>query len=207
MSMRIPNFRGQRALVLHPRDRNRDGVVEQLKRLGLAVATRWPAEVIGAEGIDVAFFDSDTGFDGLFAWKPGQADVPLIAMLGSEAPGRLAWTLAQRPAAYLTKPVGSTGVFTALTVAFHTFALHRAEAVERRAIENRLERRDAVVAAAATLMCRCGVDAAGAIRTLRRESMRRRSPLDAISALVLAGKWLPGTEGEERTGGVRTRTA
>ena len=207
MSMRIPNFRGHRALVLHHRDRNRDAVVEQLRRLGVAVVVRWPVEMISADGIDVAFFDSDMGFDGLFAWRPGQASVPLIAMLGSEAPGRIAWTLSQRPCAYLTKPIGSTGVFSALTIAFHTFALQRAEAIDRRAMENRLERRDAVVAAAAALMCRCGVDAEAAIRMLRRESMRRRTPLEAISALVLAGKWLPGAEVEERASGARTRTA
>lgn len=191
MIMRIPNFRGRRALVLHHRDRNRAAIVDQLERLGLFVSIRWPAEAVCADGIDFLFFDSDGGFNGLFAWKPGEAGVPLIATLGSEAPGRIEWTLEQRPSAYLIKPVGSTGVFTALTIAYHDFAARHADAEERASLVRSLGLRDSVVAAAATLMVRCDIGAEDAIRLLRRESMRRRSTLDAVSALVLAGKWLP----------------
>lgn len=207
MIMGSPNFRGQRALVLLPRDRNREAVGAQLERLGLFVAVRWPAEAVSAENSDVVFFDADTGFDGLFDWRPGRASVPLIAVLGSEAPGRIAWTLAQRPSAYLMKPVGSAGVFTALTIAFHTFALQCEDAVERRALEERLELRDTVITAAATLMRRCNVDAVAALRMLRRESMHRRSPIDAISALVLAGKWLPPPELSKGEDSNRARSA
>jgi AmiR/NasT family two-component response regulator len=189
--MRIPNFRGRRALVLHPRDRNRAAIVEQLERLGLFVSIRWPAEQVGADGVDVAFFDSDTGFDGLFAWKPGEAVVPLVAALGSEAPGRIEWTISQRPSAYLSKPIGSTGVFSALSIAYHDFARRRTEAEERATLAQRLEVRDVVVAAAAALVQRCGTNPATAVKLLRRESMRRRSPLEAVCALVLAGRWLP----------------
>jgi AmiR/NasT family two-component response regulator len=189
--MLIPNFRGRRALVLHPRDRNRAAIVEQLERLGLFVSIRWPAEAVRAEAVDVVFFDSDTGFDGLFAWKSGDAAMPLVAALGSEAPGRIEWTINQRPSAYLAKPVGSTGVFSALSIAYHDFALRRAEAEERAALVRRLEIRDVVVAAAAALVQRCGADPAVAVRLLRRESMRRRCPIEVVSALVLAGRWLP----------------
>ena len=189
--MLIPNFRGRRALVLHPRDRNRNAIVDQLERLGLFVAIRWPADAVRADGVDVIFFDSDSGFDGLFSWKSGYASVPLVAALGSEAPGRIEWTISQRPSAYLSKPIGSTGVFSALSIACHDFALRRAEAEERVALKRRLEVQDVVVAAAAALVQRCGTDPATAVRLLRRESMRRRSPLEAICALILAGRWLP----------------
>ncbi len=191
MTMGIPNFRGQRALVLHPEDRNRDAILEQLERLGVSARARWPAEAVSSVGVDMAFFDSDLGFDGLFEWAPGGSTVPLIATLGSEAPGRIEWTLRQRPSAYLFKPIGSTGVFSALSIAFHEFAQRSAQEKAQRRSEERLNMRGAVLLAAATLMRRYEADADIAFRMLRAESMRRRTTLEAVSLLVLQGKWLP----------------
>ena len=47
------------------------------------------------------------------------------------------------------------------------------------------------IAAAADLMHRHDVGADAALRLLRQESMRRRSSIEAVAALVLDGKWLP----------------
>ena len=188
---RIPNFRGLQALVLHRSDRNRDAVVAQLERLGVTASAAWPAERVGAAACDVVFFDSDMGYDDLFGWPPGQAPVPLIAVLGSEAPGRIEWTLAQAPSAYLLKPIGSTGVFSALAIAFHHFAVDGARTEAVRQLEGRLEMRGTVLAAAIALMRRHGIDERAALAMLRAESMRRRLTLEAASTLVLEGSWLP----------------
>ncbi|HUC64384.1 MAG TPA: ANTAR domain-containing protein [Stellaceae bacterium] len=208
MTMRIPNFRNKRALLLHRHDRNLDAVVEQLEKLGVYVTVRWPAEGVSASDTDVVFFDSDLAFDGLFAWMPGAAPAPLIAMLGSEAPGRIEWTLAQQQSAYLLKPIGSTGVFTALSIAFHHFALRRAQEEELCRLEAGLERRADVIQATVTLMRRYEVSPETAFRMLRAESMRRRATLGAVSSLILDGKWLPSPReaqkqmpGKRRTSG------
>jgi AmiR/NasT family two-component response regulator len=199
---RIPNFRGLRALVLHQPDRNRDALIVQLERLGLGAEAAWPAERASAASRDVVFFDSDTGFDRLFAWPPGEAPIPLIAILGSEAPGRIEWTLAQAPSAYLFKPIGSTGVFSALAIAFHRFAVDtgRIDAIQQ--MEQRLQMRGTVLAAAIALMRRHGIDERAALAMLRAESMRRRLTLEAVSALLLDGRWL--REPAERGGAAGT---
>lgn len=204
MRMRIPNFRGRRALLLHPRDRNSDGIVEQLEKLGVPVEEQWPASSVSGAEADVVLFDSDLGFDGLFAWNPGAAPAPLIAIMGSEAPGRIEWTLAQEPSAYLPKPIGSTGVFTALSIAFHNFGLKQERDRERN--EAHLERRGAVVLAAATLMRRYDVDAGAAFRMLRVESMQRRTTLVTVSSLVLDGKWLPAAPRASRPAPGKSRS-
>jgi AmiR/NasT family two-component response regulator len=85
MTARIPNFRGQRAVVLHRADRNCAALVEQLERLGAVVSVKWPATRMSANGADVVFFDSDLGFDDMFAWEP-ERQVLLVAFR-SEAPG------------------------------------------------------------------------------------------------------------------------
>lgn len=190
MTARIPNFRGQRVLVLHRLDRNCEAIVEQLERLGAVVSVQWPAERVAADGVDVVFFDSDLGFDELFAWEPGRSALPLVAILGSEAPGRIEWTLAQEPSAYLMKPVGSTGVFSALSIAFHNFTLRRSREDSLRRMEEQLQLRGTVLRAAILLMKRCAADDAEALRLLRAEAMRRRTTLEAVSSLVLSGHWI-----------------
>lgn len=193
MTKLIQNFRSKRALLLHRRDHNLDAVVGQLEKLGVCVSVRWPAERVSGAEVDLVFFDSDVGFDGLFAWTYGAPPVPLIAMLGSEAPGRIEWTLAQQPSAYLLKPVGSTGVFTVLSIAFHNFEQQQTQELERRRLEARMEARGDVLLATTTLMRRYNLDAERAFRMLRAESMRRRATLGVVSGLVLDGKWLPSS--------------
>lgn len=190
MTAGIPNFRGQRVLVLHRRDRNCEAIVEQLERLGAIAVVQWPAMRVSAEGTDVLFFDSDLGFDELFGWEPGRADLPLVAILGSEAPGRVEWTLAQEPSAYLMKPIGSTGVFSALSIAFHNFALRRSREQALRRSEEQLQLRGTVLRAAVLLMKRYGIDDAEALQLLRAEAMRHRTTLEAVSALILDGHWI-----------------
>lgn len=191
MTMRMPNFRGQRVCVLHPQDRNSAAIAAQLERLGTNVTVTWPTAGITASDADIVFFDSDLGFDGLFGWPPGKPEIPLIAILGSEAPGRIEWALSQEPSAYVMKPIGSTGVFSALCIACHSFALKQGKESALHQLEERVQMREMLLRAVVTLMHRYGGDADQALRALRRESMRRRTTLEAISALVLAGKWIP----------------
>jgi AmiR/NasT family two-component response regulator len=187
---RIPNFRGARALVLHPQDHNCGAIAEQLGRLGVSAWVRWPAERVSTDGADIVFFDVDLGFEGLFGWPAGQAPVPLVAILGSEAPGRIEWMLAQAPSAYLSKPIGSTGVFSTLAIAMHNFALRRAREDTLRRLEERLQMRGVLLRATLELMRRHGIEEQAALSMLRAESMRRRTTLEAVSAWVLEGGWL-----------------
>lgn len=187
---RIPNFRGMRALVLHPPDRNGSAIADQLGRLGVSVWMRWPAERVTADTAEIAFFDVDLGFEGLFAWPTGEAPIPLIAVLGSEAPGRIEWMLAQAPSAYLSKPIGSTGVFSALAIAVHNFARRSAFEGTQRQLEERLQMRGALLRATLKLMRHHGIDEEAALSILRAESMRRRMTLEAVATWIIEGGWL-----------------
>lgn len=202
----IPNFRGKRALVLHPGDLNASAIADQLGRLGLLVSMRWPAERVTAHAAEIVFFDVDLGFEGLFDWPTGEAPVPLIAVMGSEALGRIEWMLAQRPSAYLTKPVGSTGVFCALAIAAHNFARSRASEDRLRQLESRQQMRGVLLRATLELMRRHGVGEEAALSMLRAESMRRRMALEAISMWIIDGGRLQADAGAgERMQGKRPR--
>lgn len=180
----LPNFRGQRALVLHWKDNNRVTLVRQLKTLGLKVDVLWPADTVSADGYDVIFFDADQGYDGLFDWPPGQPPIPLIAMMGSEAPGRIEWTLSRAPSAYLVKPIGSTGVFSALAIAFHTSEA-RDELKDTIAdLTHRAKGRSIVFKAILGVMEHFGLGDDEAYRLLRAESMSQRISIEGLSELI-----------------------
>ena len=99
MTGRIPNFRGMRALVLHRADGNCVALSDQLRRLAIDVRALWPPDERAGFQVDVVFFDVDLGFDGMFPWRGGEAPMPLVAIVGSETPGRLEWAIDQAPAA------------------------------------------------------------------------------------------------------------
>lgn len=181
----LPNFRGRQALVLHRADSNSEILVRQLKSLGLTVRRKWPADDVTAAGIDVIFFDADLGYDGLFAWPANQAPIPLIAVMGSEAPGRIEWTLSQGPSAYLIKPIGSTGVFSALAIAFRTFETQQQLQGSLADLTRRVEARPVLFKAILIVMEGFGLDESEAYQLLRTQSMKHRVSIEELSNLIV----------------------
>jgi len=182
------NFRGARALVVHADDANRETLAITLRRLGLLVALIEPGgegPVPGVEDCDVVFFDADEGLGGVFG-EAAPPDAAYVAMIGVEAPGRLARVVRQRCAGYLMKPIRASGVFTALFISMNEFAQRRREARVRAAMADRLAGRRTVSKAVLRIMTDSGVDDDEAYRLLRRESMRRRMTIEALACERLA---------------------
>lgn len=187
MSAPVINFRGMRAVVLHRQDHNRDALENQLRRIGLQVSCLTPLDGGSLPAADVVFFDADLGYQGLFPWERNAAPVPLIAVLASEAPGRLEWALDQGATSYLLKPIGSKGAFNALVVAFRLFA----ERYEMRSalsdLSERVRARPIVMRAAIAVMQGLGVSDDRALALLRQTAMRERITVEALCARIAAG--------------------
>ncbi|MDX6750078.1 ANTAR domain-containing protein (plasmid) [Geminicoccaceae bacterium 1502E] len=188
----IQNFRGARALVVHGMDANGEALARTLRRLGLFVGRfdpgaggSIPAEL--AQGCDIIFYDADQGIGALFGGDP-LPDVPSVAVIGTEAPSRLARVVRQRSASYLLKPIRSSGVFTALFIAFNEFEVRRAEARRRETLEARVQSRRFVVKAILRLMEREGLSEEGAFKELRKEGMRRRITVEALCREIIAAE-------------------
>jgi two-component system, response regulator / RNA-binding antiterminator len=184
MRTSLPNFRGRSALVLNRSDSNSETLVRKLENLGLAVDVCWPAERVSAKGYDVIFFDADLGYDGLFSWPPDLPPVPMVAMMGSEAPGRIEWAISRTPSAYLTKPIGSTGVFSALAIAFHTFNTQRKLKTAIADLHRRAKARPVVIKAILAVMNQHGVSDTAAYQLLRTESMKQRMSIENLCAQI-----------------------
>jgi AmiR/NasT family two-component response regulator len=170
---------------VHPDDNDRRLLDGRLRRLGLVVHCLESMPLVQvASHADVIFFDVDTGIDGqLEGLAPS---VRLIALVGVETPGRLEWMLAQKPGAWLMKPIRSSGVYTALAMAFHRLKQqHDTERYMER-LRLRARHRDPVEAAILQIVRQNNCTENEAFSLLRREAMNTRSSLVALSELILA---------------------
>jgi two-component system, response regulator / RNA-binding antiterminator len=179
-----PSFIGQQALIVHRPHATVDAIVRQLTQLGITAACHWPEL---PEGLDVTlygvvFFDADLGHDAQFPWPAGECPMPAIALIGSEAPGRVAWAIRRGADAHLPKPVGGGGIYSALLIAREAFGRRQGLRHEVAELEHRLAQREIVAAATASLMQAENLSAANAYRRLRRLAMAERLTIEEMAA-------------------------
>lgn len=176
---------GARAIVLHRPHAVVASVTRQLQAIGLSVEAAWPDLPADAASANFLFFDADMGFDAQFPWQPGAAPLPLIALIGSEAPGRVEWALSAGAQAQILKPVGDGGVYSALLIARHGFATRQTLTAAVDDLRERLGARQTVVRAIVQLTRGAGSEDA-AYDALRRMAMDGRITLEEAAARVVA---------------------
>lgn len=181
---RTPNFRDRHAIILHKPGESIDRLMRQLERLGMKAEVHWPGFPADGSYADVVFFDADNAFDELFPWAPGCAPMPLVAVLGSELPGRIEWAMRQGFSSHVVKPVQSSGVFSALVIAFANFETATETQRLIDALTARLDSRPAVIRAVVALMAACGIDDTAAYARLRSAAMARRVTVEDFCATL-----------------------
>jgi AmiR/NasT family two-component response regulator len=191
---RIPNLGGANAFILHRPHTTVNALARQLVAIGLEVRECWPELPPDALAADFVFFDVDLGFDEQFPWKPGEAPMPLVALIGSEAPGRIEWALSHKADAQLLKPVGTAGVYSALLIARQSFVARRRLADEIAALERRVAERHTIVRAVAALTTQ-GIDDGRAYALLRSLAMSWQVSVEQAARRIVA---MTG-EGDDRS--------
>jgi two-component system, response regulator / RNA-binding antiterminator len=193
--IRIPNLGGAQAVILHRPHPTVQALMRQLTAIGLQVTQTWPE--LGAEALaaDYIFFDADMGHDGMFPWEPGQPPIPMIALIGSEAPGRIEWSLKAGSHAQLLKPVGDNGAYSALLIARDAFDAQQALSAEIADLRRRLEDRQTVVRAVTLLAARGKTDAE-AYAQLRQMAMAWRISFEDAAARIVAAQGGPDDRSE-----------
>jgi len=182
---RIPNLGGARAFILHRPHATANALTRQLVAIGLEASECWPELPADALAADFVFFDVDLGFDEQFPWKPGEAPMPLVALIGSEAPGRIEWALSHKADAQLLKPVGTAGVYSALLIARQSFEARRRLADEIAALETRVADRQMIVRAVAALSSQ-GIDDEQAYAQLRSLAMSWQISIEQAARRIVA---------------------
>lgn len=187
ISRPTPSFIGWRALVVHKPHPNVDALLLQFERIGMAASHCWPeiTDLPELDQFNAVLIDADMGYDGQFPWKPGEAPVPTIALIGSEAPGRVSWAMNQGADAQMLKPIGSAGLYSALVAASHAFAQRKALAAEVDALRARLDSRELLAEATAMLMVRDNISPKAAFQKLRLMAMADRETLEAAAERLI----------------------
>jgi len=182
--LHIPDLGQSRALILHRPHPTVQAIFRQCSAMGLKATESWPELGPDALAADFVFFDADMGYDGQFPWKAGEAPIPMIALIGSEAPGRIEWALSQGADAQLLKPVGDGGVFSALLIARQSFEARRSMRDEIGNLRGRLSERQTVVQAV-TLIAAQGRSEKDAYAVLRHLAMSRRETIEKAAQRIV----------------------
>jgi AmiR/NasT family two-component response regulator len=181
-TIRIPNFRGWRILILHQMDDNIARLSRQLERLGIDVSVNWPVLETPVADAHMVFFDGDKTYEGIFPWPAGEAPVPLVALMGSEAPGRLEWVLQQGISAHMLKPIQSSGIFSTLFLAQSNFEMRRQMQHSIDLLSDRVAKRPLVLHATVEMMKRCNLEEEAAFSVLRSAAMNRQKTIEEFCA-------------------------
>lgn len=179
------NLGGAKAAILHRPHATVTALSRQLAAIGLEVETHWPELGPGALAVDFVFFDADLGYDDQFPWSLGQSPMPMIALLGSEAPGRIEWSLRAGATAQLMKPVGDSGVYAALLIARDGFEAQQTLRTEIATLRDRIEHRQTIVRAVALLAAR-GKSQDDAYDQLRQMAMAWRVTIEEAARRLVS---------------------
>jgi response regulator NasT len=183
--IRTENLGGAIAWILHRPHPSVQGLIRQLGVIGLDVREAWPELPAEAIGADFIFYDADMGHDEQFPWASGQSPMPMIALIGSEAPGRLRWAMEIGAHAQILKPMSDKGVYAALLVARANF--NRAQASEALIsdLQSRLSARQTIVRAVMIFVMK-GKTEAEAYELLRQTAMVWRVTMEAAAERLVA---------------------
>lgn len=186
----IQSFANRRAMVVSRDGRALEALDQTLMKLGISVSyvpLSGDRAEIGVADLqtdrDIMFVDGDLKDPIELPVGPvgGIAPVPIVGLVGIEAPSRLRNLYQLGATAILRKPVHGAIVYSALVLCVNTY--HRLQQMEA-SIELHQERRRqrrAVVKAIVDIMHRHGLDDDEAYRLLRRESMKARLTVEAFS--------------------------
>lgn len=192
---RIPNLGGASAIILHRPHGVVASIARQLEAIGVTPIECWPELSADAVAADFVFFDADLGYDEQFPWQPGAAPMPLVALIGSEAPGRIEWALNHNADAHLLKPVGNAGVYSALLIARRSFDARKQLDSEIRALGERVAARQTIVRAVAILGAR-GLDDEQAYAQLRALAMSWQMNMEDAARRVVVWERDGGRNGQ-----------
>ena len=173
------NFRDFRAVIVTS-DSSAAGTLQTvLPRLGLTVdATSPTLPVTLPPGPRIVFIDGDMALPPA-GEDPGMAaDCAIVGLVGSEAPSRLRGLVSLGAQAFLTKPVHSGSVYSALFLAVNSF--NRSMAMQAR-IEELMQRRKGrahVLRAVTQMVLRDGIGPDQAYDSLRRSAMHARQSVE-----------------------------
>lgn len=184
----LRDIRSFRVQVLHPKDRECDELVAQIRRIGCRVESQWPPEGDISSHVDIAFvlFRQDEITSSIArALSERRASLTVIGIVEFESPAVIEAVVRAGTSAVVTKPIRAFGLLTELIIA-HTLnqrALLSSERVAK--LEGKLSGLKQVEKAKAILMARKSLSEHEAYETIRLRAMSKRVTMEAVCAAII----------------------
>lgn len=181
----IQNFVGYRAIIITDARAAVSQLESTLSKLGLSIShpdiesgcVQLREDVFTGDQA-VLFIDSDMNVAIDTPSHDRMPQVPVIGIVGVEAPSRLKSLMRLGATATLRKPVHGGSVYSALFVGVNEFRYRRVLTVQLEEQERRRRGRRYLMKAIVTVMKSTGCDEDAAYDRLRRESMRQRQSVE-----------------------------
>ena len=170
----IQSLRQAHVLVLHPRDRDGDELVRQLKRIGCQVDLAWPAPPNIPDGVEIVYFLLDPDQASGMNWRSGELRATMIAIIDFENPTILKELLDTNAHGVLVRPIRPGGVLSTLVLAL-SHRNYEARLLGKVAkLEETLKARREIEKATQIIMKLRGLSEGDAYEFIRRQATAKR---------------------------------
>lgn len=186
----VQNFNHRRALIVSENFRALDRLGDSLSRLGMSVLHLAPENgevVMDKDNLqterDVLFLDGDLGIKVDVPRYPGLdlSMIPVVGMVGIEAPSRLGRLFSYGATAFIKKPVHAGTVFFSLFMAVNEYNQQLAWNLNLLEQNQRRRQRRYVIKAVLLLMKWHGLTDEGAYEWLRQQSMCAQTSVEEFA--------------------------
>lgn len=191
----LRDVRTVRVVVYHPKDRERDELVAQIRRIGCEVEAVWPPPARLRQDADVMFmlFRQD-GFTHVLMKALAESASPatLIAIVEFESPAVIEAVAHAGAVAIVTKPIRAFGLLTSLVLSC-TISSREKNLLDRiRKLESKLDGFRRLEKAKSILMSRKGLSEKEAYEAIRFRAMKARVSMDVVCTTIIDAEEIIG---------------
>ena len=187
MSDPIQDLRDLHALVVHPRDRSADELMQQVNRIGCNFDHMWPVPKTLPEKFDLVFVDvTDQSAQQLKSFIGNNAKPPsVVAIIGYENPSVLELIFEIGAHSVLMKPVRAAGVLSSMLMArrFQQEQLRFKKDLTK--LREKLDNVQKVNDAKFILMRHRGITEREAYDLIRKQAMAKRTTTTEIAQSII----------------------
>lgn len=187
MSDFVQELRDLHTLVVHPRDRSADELLQQINRIGCNFEDAWPVPDVLQKKFDLVFIDvTDQPVARLRSFLNSSSDRPtVIAMIGYENPSALEMISEIGAHAVLTKPVRAVGVLSSMLMARRFWSEQLRFQKDLAKLRDRLDNMQKINDAKFILMRHHGIDETQAYAVIRKQAMSKRTTTFEIAQSII----------------------
>lgn len=183
----IRNLRSLRVLLVHPKDREAEDLLEHLNRIGCQVQTQWPPPREVPSNIDVVFLAlRQVVEDNIeFHWDADEPPAVLIAIVDYENPIIVERVLQMKAQAVIGLPLRPFGVLANVLLSVTNHKREKKLLAYNERLRSKLKAKNDIDKAKSILIQAHGISEDRAYEFIREQAMNKRTTIEAIASSII----------------------